>query len=113
MLLGLKPEDSGRPHLLLCRYAAQVVTAMQYFWRHPLAEQVCEEGREQGREQGLEKGRVQERAEMVLRLLEWRGIPVSDAVRERVSSCTDLGRLEVWAQRAVHAEDAGELFVDE
>jgi hypothetical protein len=40
MLLGLKPEDSGRPHLLLCRYAAQVVTAMQYFWRHPLAEQV-------------------------------------------------------------------------
>ncbi|PTM91265.1 hypothetical protein [Streptomyces sp. VMFN-G11Ma] len=77
------------------------MTAMQYFWRHPLAEQVREEGR------------VQAKAEMTLRILEWRGIAVPDEVRERVESCTDLDRLELWAQRAVHAADAAELFVDE
>ncbi|MGW2572514.1 hypothetical protein [Streptomyces sp. NPDC001537] len=79
-----------------------LMTAMQYFWRHPLAEQVREEGREQGR--------VQERAEMVLRVLEWRGIAVSDSVRGRVDACTDLDQLEIWAQRAVHVTDAAELF---
>lgn len=82
------------------------MTAMQYFWRHPLAEEV----REQGREQGREEGRVADRADMTLRILEWRGIPVPDAVRERVESCTDLDRLTTWSQRAVHATTADDLF---
>jgi hypothetical protein len=38
---------------------------------------------------------------------------VPDAVRQRVDACTDLDRLEVWAQRAVHATDAAELFATE
>jgi hypothetical protein len=50
---------------------------------------------------------------MTLRVLEWRGIPVPDAVRERVLACEDLDRLELWAQRAVHATDAAELFAGE
>ncbi|AGS69411.1 hypothetical protein HGI09_44530 [Streptomyces collinus] len=85
------------------------MTAIQYFWRHPLAEQVREEGREQGREEG----RVQDRREMVLRILEWRGVQLADAIREQVESCTDLDQLETWAQRAVHATDAAELFAEE
>jgi flagellar biosynthesis/type III secretory pathway protein FliH len=87
--------------------------AIQYFWRHPLAEQVREEGREEGLQQGLEQGRIQKQQEMTLRVLEWRGIPVPDAVRERVLACEDLDRLELWAQRAVHATDAAELFAGE
>ncbi|MFE9902534.1 RpnC/YadD family protein [Streptomyces achromogenes] len=90
-----------------------LMTAVQYFWRHPLAEQVREEGREEGLQRGLEQGRIQKQQEMTLRVLEWRGIPVPDAVRERVLACADLGRLEVLAQRAVHATDAAELFADE
>ncbi|MFF4018121.1 hypothetical protein [Streptomyces sp. NPDC001843] len=82
-----------------------LMTAMQYFWRHPLAEQVRQEGREEGIEQ--------ERASMVLRILQWRGIDVSESVRDRVTSCTDLDRLEVWAQRAVHASSAKDLFGDD
>ncbi|MGW2316298.1 hypothetical protein [Streptomyces sp. NPDC001680] len=88
--------------------------AIQYFWRHPLAEQVRAEGREQGREQAREEGRaegrIEGRREMILRILEWRGIPVTDGARERVAACTDLDQLEVWAQRAVHATDAAGLF---
>ncbi|GHI07865.1 hypothetical protein Scel_61860 [Streptomyces cellostaticus] len=94
-----------------------LMTAIQYFWRHPLAEQVREEGREQGleqgREEGREEGRIEDRREMVLRIVEWRGIPVPDDFRERVSACTDLDQLEVWAQRAVHATEAVELFAEE
>ncbi|MGQ4413793.1 hypothetical protein ACN6LA_005259 [Streptomyces sp. SAS_269] len=82
-----------------------LMTATQYFWRHPLAEQVREEGREEGR--------AEAKAEMVLHMLRWRGIEVPDAVRERVTACADLDRLEAWAQRAMHAKDASELFAGE
>ncbi len=78
------------------------MTAIQYFWRHPLAEQVRQEGREQGR--------IEDRQEMILRILTWREVPVPDTARERVEACTDLAQLEVWAQRAVRAKDATELF---
>ncbi|GHB55925.1 hypothetical protein GCM10010377_53810 [Streptomyces viridiviolaceus] len=78
---------------------------MHYFFRHPVAEKVREEGREEGR--------VADRAEMILRILEWRDIPVPDAVRDRVLACTDLAQLEIWAQRAVRAGDARELFADD
>lgn len=81
-----------------------LMTAIQYFWRHPLAEQVREEGREQGR--------TQAKAEMVLRVLERRGIPVPEHVAERVSSCEDAAQLELWAQRAVRAPHAEDLFVE-
>ncbi|MFJ5263739.1 hypothetical protein ACIQAC_25090 [Streptomyces sp. NPDC088387] len=81
------------------------MTAIQYFWRHPLAEQVREEGREQGR--------IEDRRGMILQILEWRGIPVSEDVRRRVDASSDLGQLEVWAQRAVRATDAAELFAPE
>ncbi|MFD8910347.1 hypothetical protein [Streptomyces sp. NPDC059575] len=79
-----------------------LMTAIQYFWRHPLAEQVREEGREQGW--------VQAKAEVVLQILEWRGIPVPDDIRERVLACTDRDQVEVWAERAVHAAEVDELF---
>ncbi|MGW3267765.1 hypothetical protein [Streptomyces sp. NPDC001056] len=83
---------------------------IQYFWRHPLAEQVREEGREEGRQEGREEGRIEVSRRMVLRLLEWRRIPVPDTARERIETCTDLDQLETWAERAVHATDAHELF---
>ncbi|MBV2356499.1 hypothetical protein KUM39_19305 [Streptomyces sp. J2-1] len=85
------------------------MTAIQYFWRHPLAEQV----RAEGREQGVELGRIGDRREMTLRILQWRDIPVPDSVRERVEACADLDQLEVWARRAVHAREAADLFAGE
>jgi hypothetical protein len=72
--------------------------AVHYFWRHPLAEKVREEGR------------IQNRAEMILRILEWRGIPVPESVRQRVMACTGLDQLEAWGRRAVHGATAGDLF---
>ncbi len=76
-----------------------------YFFRHPVAEKVREEGREEGR--------VEDRGEMTLRILEWRRIPVPESVRERVLACDSLERLETWAQRAVHAVRAEDLFLGE
>ncbi|MDX3574893.1 hypothetical protein PV648_37525 [Streptomyces sp. ID05-47C] len=79
---------------------------IQYFWRHPLAEEVREEGRKEGRE----AGRVEVFADAVLRILRVRGIDVPDAVRARVEACRDVDQLIRWLERAVHAARADDLF---
>ncbi|MER5179789.1 hypothetical protein ABT009_15695 [Streptomyces sp. NPDC002896] len=78
-----------------------LMAPVNYFFRHPVAERVRDEGR------------VQDRAEVVLQILEWRGIPVPDSVRKRVSSCSDWEQLKVWSERAVHANEASDLFAPE
>ncbi|MEU1176498.1 hypothetical protein ABZ464_02410 [Streptomyces sp. NPDC005820] len=79
---------------------------MQYFWRHPFAE----EGREEGRAEGREEGRAQERAETIVRMLGWREIDVTDEVRERVLASGDLDELGTWLDRSYQVTDAYDLF---
>ncbi|MEU9447799.1 hypothetical protein [Streptomyces sp. NPDC048277] len=96
------------------------MTGIQYFWRHPLAEQMREEGRdeayrqawEEGWKEGWQQGRIEARAEMVLKVLEWRGISVGAGVCARVADCGELDLLQVWLRRALHVEDAAEIFLD-
>ncbi|MFE7727965.1 hypothetical protein ACFYO6_23350 [Streptomyces anthocyanicus] len=83
-----------------------LMSEIRYFFNSPVAEKVREEGRVEGREEGM----VEDRAGMTIRILEWRAIPVPDAVREKVLACSDLDQLEDWAQRALTAERAEDLF---
>ncbi|MFI1356953.1 hypothetical protein ACH4TV_25740 [Streptomyces sp. NPDC020898] len=57
---------------------------------------------------GLAKGK----AKSILAVLEVRRLPVSDGVRERVTTCADLARLDDWLHRARTAERAEDLFGD-
>ncbi|MFF7799730.1 hypothetical protein [Streptomyces olivaceus] len=59
---------------------------------------------------GEAKGEAKGMAKAVLRLLENRGLAVSDDARTRVSDCTDLDRLDGWLDRAGTVERAEELF---
>lgn len=56
------------------------------------------------------EGFAQGVARAVLIVLEARGLPVSDEVRERVGACKDVQRLEHWLVRAVTAESVDEVF---
>ncbi|MEU6667652.1 hypothetical protein [Streptomyces sp. NPDC046727] len=76
----------------------------QHFDRDSLFEQARAEGRKQGLIQG--------RQEMIVSILEWRGIPVIYGVRERVKACSNLELLELWAKRALLAPNP-ELFTVE
>lgn len=49
-------------------------------------------------------------ADAILLVLEARGLDVSDAERERITSCTDLKQLKRWIIRAATAEKTGDLF---
>jgi hypothetical protein len=68
------------------------------------------EGEARGRVEGEARGRAEGEAAMLLRVLAARGFTVPDDLRQRIQSCTDLGRLEAWGERAVTADSLDEIF---
>ncbi|MFM9448379.1 hypothetical protein [Streptomyces acidiscabies] len=71
------------------------------FFVSPLSEGIREEGRAQGQ------------ARSILRLLDGRGVPLSEADRERIESCADLTVLDRWLDRAITATTADEVFAED
>jgi hypothetical protein len=77
-------------------------------------EQLIEEGRQkglaEGRAEGEAAGRVQAQADALLRLLALRKLPVSDELRARIETCSDLSTLVRWFDRAATAQSASEAI---
>ncbi|MGW4734073.1 hypothetical protein ACWEQC_33730 [Streptomyces shenzhenensis] len=78
--------------------------------RGTVFEEAFLDGQTEGQAAGLAEGRAQGEAKGVLRILEVRGLPLSDDVREHITSCTDLARLDDWLDRAGTVERAEDLF---
>ncbi|MBF6440343.1 hypothetical protein [Nocardia cyriacigeorgica] len=57
-----------------------------------------------------DQGRAEEAAGSVIRVLERRGLPVTDSTRARIRSCTDLETLHHWLDLATTAATAEEIF---
>ena len=56
------------------------------------------------------EGRAEGRGDAVLRVLDKRGVALSEDQRARVAGCTDLDQLDEWLDRAVTATRAAEVF---
>lgn len=63
-------------------------------------------------ERTFNEGTATGEAKGVVRVLEVRGIPVTDETRERITTCTDLARVSEWLDRAGTVERAEDLFTD-
>ncbi len=70
------------------------------------------EGWEKGREEGWEKGLTRGRAEYILRTLSARGVPLDDAARQRILSCTDVATLDRWFDRSLNATSLSDVLDD-
>ncbi|MGW7046763.1 hypothetical protein ACWGDT_29530 [Streptomyces avermitilis] len=57
--------------------------------------------------------RAEARAEDVVRLLDRRGLVLSEADRERITSCDDLDALTLWFDRAITAASVAEVFAED
>lgn len=80
-----------------------IMTFVNYFpGRGTVLEKAYLEGQATGEATGEAKG--------ILRVLEVRGLAISDNVRERITSCTDLERLNDWLDRSGTVEHAEDLF---
>ncbi|WLW53612.1 hypothetical protein [Streptomyces sp. YU58] len=58
------------------------------------------------------EGKALGEAKGILRVLEVRGLAISDDVRERITTCTDLDRLDDWLVRAGTVSRAEDLFTE-
>ena len=84
----------------------EIMSFVSYFpGRGTVRETAYLEGKAEGKAEGEAKG--------VLRVLEVRGLPISDEVRERITACTDLDRLNDWLDRVGTVECAEELFAQD
>jgi hypothetical protein len=88
----------------------ETVAIKGYEWKSEFAITHRAEGRAEGMEKGMAKGRAEGRATSILRVLRLRHMPVSDEIRERITSCTDLDQLERWFDRAITVHNADDLF---
>jgi hypothetical protein len=79
-------------------------------WREIMSFVTYFPGRGTVRETAYLEGKAEGEAKGILLVLEVRGIPVPEAVRERITTCTDLDRLDAWLERARTVTRAEDLF---
>ncbi|MEU7139998.1 hypothetical protein ABZ942_11170 [Nocardia sp. NPDC046473] len=79
------------------------------FFRSETSQRLRDEGWIEGWIEGLTVGRVIG----ILRILESRGFVVEKDVRDRITSCTDLGVLRGWLRRSATVAKVDDLFVDD
>ncbi|MGW3727732.1 hypothetical protein [Streptomyces sp. NPDC000851] len=65
------------------------------------------------RASGYAVGLANGKAKGTLAVLEVRGIPVPDSARERITTCTDLDRMDAWLERSRTVKRAEDLFADD
>jgi hypothetical protein len=58
------------------------------------------------------QGEAKGEARALLLVLERRGFVVSDAKREQILGCSDLGMLEGWLARAISSANIEDVFAD-
>ncbi|MFI1564011.1 hypothetical protein ACH4ZX_13290 [Streptomyces sp. NPDC020490] len=63
--------------------------------------------------EGKAEGKVEDRASLILRVLELHGVPVPEDARERITTCTDLDALARWFDRSLTATAAEDLFAED
>lgn len=61
-------------------------------------------------DEAIDKGKLAGELQMLLRLLDKRGLSLTEAQRDRVLACNDEGQLQEWFDRALTADHASELF---
>ncbi|MCF2127587.1 hypothetical protein L1I79_14215 [Strepomyces sp. STD 3.1] len=84
------------------------------YWRHLMATYTPNfPGSNTIVEESWLEGRAKGKAEDILHILEVRGVEIPDAVRERVTDCTDLDVLVTWLDRSLSVAHAEELFGEE
>jgi hypothetical protein len=66
--------------------------------------------RSEGEAEGEAKGEIKGEAEAILKILQARGLEVSEARRQEVLHCRDRERLDRWLRRAVLASSVGEVL---
>ena len=58
------------------------------------------------------RGKIEGKAELIIRLLQRRGVALSEADLTRITSCRDEEQLARWGDRVLDAHTAADLFIE-
>src|SRR5215475_11754807 len=92
---------AGLPQAPRARWEAYMSTTVGSEYRSELFREI--DARCQARGQAMGEGHA------VLTVLDARGVPVPEAVREQILTCTDLTQLDTWLRRAATATTADDV----
>lgn len=109
-LQHLPPEQAAKYHeyafdmspLAVREISEEIMASTAWPVHSPFAKEHFGRGKAEGKAEG--------EADAVLLVLKARGLEVSDAERDRITDCTDLGQLQTWVIRAATAEKTSDLF---
>lgn len=96
---------AGLPVAARARWEAFMTTSVGYEYHSELLRRLAAQHEELGEARGEARGE----GRAVLAVLEERGVPVPDTVREQILSCTDLALLDTWLRRAITATTAADV----
>jgi hypothetical protein len=111
---GISAADRLRMTAILLRLASdaarQILEAMMTTseYEKTFVERIHDQGIAEGEARGEARGE----AKALLRLLDARGLDLTQEQREQVTSCTDAAQLDRWFDRAITASTAAEVFAD-
>ncbi|WP_199034037.1 hypothetical protein [Glycomyces salinus] len=88
---------------------AELLEALMQTKSRPYHSEYSDRLRSEGREEGREEGAVHHARNIVIMLLENRHEGPTRRQRERVETCTDLGRLDAWI-KALSTDPEADLF---
>jgi flagellar biosynthesis/type III secretory pathway protein FliH len=71
-----------------------------------------EQGREQGIEQGLEQGAANAKAQDILKVMDARGLKLTQEQRAKVTAAAGITQLDLWFDRALTADTVAHVFAD-
>jgi hypothetical protein len=113
-ILALRPDEAKKYYEYALAMSPEVVRdALEHLMETNYNEPFSKLGLRyygQGEEKGLEKGLIVGERGTVLMVLKARGLRVSESQRELVNACEDLTMLRGWAETALTAETADEVF---
>lgn len=85
-------------------------TSVDYEYRSDLFRKIAADAEATGEEHGQAIGMALGEADAIVTVLEGRGVPVSDGVRDHIRACTDLATLKAWLLRALTAATAEDVI---
>ena len=113
-ILSLSPDEAKKYYEYGLRMSPEIVrNALEHLMATKYNEPFSKLGLSyygQGREEGREEGLVAGERGTVFMVLKARGLQVSESQRARIDACDDLATLKEWAEAALSAATANDLF---
>ena len=100
---------AGLPPATRTRWEAFMTTAAGYEFQSELLRNLSDQYKAEHQARGEALGEARGEAQAVLTVLEERGVPVADDIRDRIMECVDTNQLATWLRRAVTAATADEV----